>query len=69
MLPACGHVFCKACLATWVERDRRQRFARDSTCPLCRAKITGVAGGHEVSGLFCFSSQGDGLTDLMLLVC
>merc|ERR550519_44411 len=28
----CSHIFCEECVATW--------FDRDTTCPMCRAKVT-----------------------------
>lgn len=28
----CGHIFCKSCIEEW--------YKRNSTCPLCRKKIT-----------------------------
>ena len=27
----CKHIFCEDCVATW--------FDRDTTCPMCRAKV------------------------------
>lgn len=28
----CKHIFCEACVLTWLDRER--------SCPLCRAEIT-----------------------------
>ncbi|KAI4967346.1 hypothetical protein ZWY2020_028352 [Hordeum vulgare] len=41
-VPACGHVYCRDCIALWMRSSR-------TTCPLCRELIVIVPGAEPLS--------------------